>query len=186
MFAADLTWQVGESVGQRRERKARESTSEAHSIRTSVTSRSSRSSTSTEKEWWTAGLKKIRTKASSKSFTKERPVASPNSSSQQKSDLPPFQSVPEPTARHYSAWELELPHHLKESSTKPACTLSKSLSPTLPSGGSMDLLECDVPELEGDMSSRYTHSITSVSSRKSKRSIIILSPKLTGDRRSQL
>ena len=182
MFAADLTWQVGESVGQRRERKARESTSEAHSIRTSVTSRSSRSSTSTEKEWWTAGLKKIRTKASSKSFTKERPVTSP----QQKSDLPPFQSVPEPTARHYSTWELELPHHLKESSPKPACTLSKSLSSALPSGGSMDLLECDVPELEGDMSSRYTHSITSVSSRKSKRSIIILSPKLTGDRRSQL
>jgi hypothetical protein len=186
MFAADLTWQVGESVGQRRERKARESTSGAHSIRTSVTSRSSRSSTSTEKEWWTAGLKKIRTKASSKSFTKERPVTSPNSSPQQRSDLPPFQSVPEPTIRHYSAWELELPHHLKESSPKPACTVSKSLSPTLPSGGSMDLLECDVPELEGDMSSRYTHSITSVSSRESKRSILMLLPNLTGDRRSQL
>jgi hypothetical protein len=29
----------------------------------------------------------------------------------------------------------------------------------------MDLLECDVPELEGDMSSRYTHSIVSISSR---------------------
>lgn len=30
----------------------------------------------------------------------------------------------------------------------------------------MDPLECDVPELEGDISSRYTHSIISVSSRK--------------------
>lgn len=30
----------------------------------------------------------------------------------------------------------------------------------------MDLLECDVPELEGDVSSRYTHSIVSVSSRE--------------------
>lgn len=29
----------------------------------------------------------------------------------------------------------------------------------------MDILECDVPELEGDVSSRYTHSIVSVSSR---------------------
>lgn len=175
MFAADLSWQVGESVGQRRERKARESTSGAHSIRTSVTSRSSRSSTSTEKEWWTAGLNKIRTKASSKSFTKERPLTSPNSSPHQRSDLPPFQSVPEPTARHYSAWELELPHHLKESSPKSACTLAKSLSPTLPSGGSMDLMEYDVPELEGGMSSRYTHSIMSDSSRELKRSILMLS-----------
>lgn len=30
----------------------------------------------------------------------------------------------------------------------------------------MDVFEYDVPELEGDISSRYTHSIISASSRK--------------------
>lgn len=33
----------------------------------------------------------------------------------------------------------------------------------------MDLFEYDVPELEGDLSSRYTHSIVSVSSREWRR-----------------
>ena len=36
----------------------------------------------------------------------------------------------------------------------------------------MDILECDVPELEGDISSRYTHSIVSMSSRMLKTSRI--------------
>lgn len=164
MFAADLTWQVGESVGQRKERKARERTSGAPSIRTSVTSRSS--SSTDRQEWWTSGLNKIKAKTSSRSSTKGRPATSPNSTYQHQSDLPPLQPVREPTTRDFPSWELELPHHLKSSPPKPAYTLSKSLSPNLPSGGSMDLLECDVPELEGDISSRYTHSIVSVSSRK--------------------
>lgn len=163
MFAADLTWQVGESVGQRKERKARERTSGTPSIRTSTTSRSS--SSTDRQEWWTSGLNKIKAKASPKPSGKGRPVTSPNSSSLQKSGHS-HQPFCEPVARDFPAWELELPHHLTGPPPEPTYTLSKSLSPTLPSGGSMDLLECDVPELEGDMSSRYTHSIVSVSSRK--------------------
>lgn len=163
MFAADLSWQVGESVGQRKERKARERSSGTPSVRTSMTSRSS--SSTDRQEWWTSGLNKIKAKASSKSSAKGRPVTSPSSSSQQRADPPPLQPVRETIARDFPAWELELPHHLKEPVPKPTYTFSKSLSPNLPSGGSMDILECDVPELEGDISSRYTHSIVSVSSR---------------------
>lgn len=164
MFAADLSWQVGESVGQRKERKAREHSSGAPSIRTSVTSRSS--SSTDRQEWWTSGLNKIKAKASSKSVTKGRPATSSSSRSQQRSDPPPLQPIREPVTRDFSTWDLELPHHLRDHPPKPTYTLSKSLSPNLPSGGSMDLLECDVPELEGDISSRYTHSIVSVSSRE--------------------
>jgi hypothetical protein len=163
MFAADLSWQVGESVGQRKERKARERSSGTPSVRTSVTSRSS--SSTDRQEWWTAGLNKIKAKSSSKSSVKGRPVTSPSSSSQQRYDPPPLRPVRETITRDFPTWELELPNHLKEPAPKPAYTFSKSLSPNLPSGGSMDILESDVPELEGDISSRYTHSIVSVSSR---------------------
>lgn len=165
MFAADLSWQVGESVGQRKERKARERSSGTPSVRTSVTSRSSGSGSTDRQEWWTAGLNKIKAK-SSKSSTNGRPVTSPSSSSQQRADPPQLQPVRKSTAREFPTWELELPQHLKEPPLpKPAYTFSKTLSPTLPSGGSMDILEFDVPELEGDISSRYTHSIVSMSSR---------------------
>jgi hypothetical protein len=165
MFAADLSWQVGESVGQRKERKACERSSGTPSVRTSVTSRSSGSGSTDRQEWWTAGLNKIKAK-SSKSSTKGRPVTSPSSNSQQRADPPPLQPVRETIARDFPTWELELPQHLEEHPLpRPAYTFSKTLSPTLPSGGSMDILECDVPELEGDISSRYTHSIISVSSR---------------------
>lgn len=164
MFAADLSWQKAESVGQRKERKAREQSSGTPSIRTSVTSRSSGSTD--RQEWWTSGLNKIKAKGSSRSSNKGRPVTSPGSSSQQNTDPPPLQPVREAVAKDFPAWELELPHHLKDPASKPAYTFSKSLSPKLPSGGSMDLLEYDVPELEGDISSRYTHSIVSLSSRR--------------------
>lgn len=164
MFAADLSWQAGESVGARRERKARERSSGTPSVRTSTTSRSS--SSTDRQEWWTSGLNKIKAKTSSKSSTKGRPSISPDSHSQPRSDPLPLQPVGETVVRDFPTWELELPHHLKDAPPKPTYTVSKSLSPTLPSGGSMDLFECDVPELEGDLSSRYTHSIVSVSSRE--------------------
>ncbi|UPX10927.1 uncharacterized protein EKO05_0001560 [Ascochyta rabiei] len=162
MFAADLSWQKAESVGEHKERKARERSSGTPSVRTSVTSTSS-SSTDRQK-WWTSGLKKVKAKASSSSSFKARPVTSPNSSSQQRSDAPPLRPVHEMVTRDIPNWELELPYQIKDPAPQPAYTFSKSLSPRLPSGGTMDLLECDVPELEGDMSSRYTHSIVSVSS----------------------
>ncbi|KAJ8114512.1 hypothetical protein OPT61_g3627 [Boeremia exigua] len=163
MFAADLSWQVGESVGQRKERKARERSSGTPSVRTSTTSRSS--SSTDRQEWWAAGLTKIKAKASSKSSSQRRPSTSPIPNPQQRSDLPQLAPVCETVARDFPTWELEFPNHLQDSAPKPAYMVSKSLSPTLPSGGSMDLFECDVPELEGDISSRYTHSILSVSSR---------------------
>ncbi|KAF2632054.1 hypothetical protein BU25DRAFT_383614 [Macroventuria anomochaeta] len=163
MFAADLSWQIGESVGQRKERKARKRSSGTPSVRTSVTSRSSNSTD--RQEWWTSGLNKIKAKASSKSSIKGRSVTSLSSTSQQRSGPTPLQPVHESVARDFPTWELELPHQLKDPAPKPTYTFSKSLSPNLPSGGSMDLLECDVPELEGDISSRYTHSIVSTSSR---------------------
>ncbi|KAF9695970.1 hypothetical protein EKO04_005963 [Ascochyta lentis] len=162
MFAADLSWQKAESVGEHKERKARERTSGTPSVRTSITSTSS-SSTDRQKRW-TSGLKKVKAKASSNASLKARPVTSPNSTSQQRSDAPPLRPVQESMTRDVPNWELELPHHLKDPIPKPAYTFSKSLSPRLPSGGTMDMLECDVPELEGDMSSRYTHSIVSASS----------------------
>lgn len=162
MFAADLSWQKAETVGERRERKERLSGG-TPSVRTSVTSRSS--SSTDRQEWWTSGLNKIKAKAPLKSSSKGRPVTSPSSSSQQKHDPSPLQSVHESIAKDFPTWELQLPHHLKDPPPKPAYTFSKSLSPNLPSGGSMDISECDVPELEGDISSRYTHSIVSISSR---------------------
>src|SRR5690242_9922361 len=163
MFAADLSWEAGESVGARRDRKARERSSGTPSVRTSTTSRSS--SSTDRQEWWTSGLNKIKAK-SSKSSVKGRPSISPDSHSQTRSDPPPLQPVHETVIRDFPTWELELPHHLRDAPPKPTYTVLKSLSPTLPSGGSMDLSECDVPELEGDLSSRYTHSIVSVSSRE--------------------
>lgn len=163
MFAADLSWQKAESVGEHKERKARERTSGTPSVRTSTTSRSSGSTD--RQQWWTSGLKKVKAKASSKSSLKARPVTSPNSNTQQKSNPPPLQAVRESMMNDYPKWELELPHHLRDPLPQPNYTLSKSLSPRLPSGGTMDLFECDVPELEGDISSRYTHSIVSIASR---------------------
>lgn len=163
MFAADLSWQMSESVGQRKERKARERSSGSPSVRTSTTSRSS--SSTDRQEWWTSGLNKIKAKSASRSSGKSRPVTSLSSSSQQRSEPPPLQPVREKSTRDSPEWELELPHHLKDPVSNSAYTFSKSLSPKLPSGGSMNILECDVPELEGDISSRYTHSIVSMSSR---------------------
>lgn len=163
MFAADLSWQKAESVGEHKERKARERISGTPSVRTSMTSRSSGSTD--RQQWWTSGLKKVKAKASSKSSLKSRPVTSPNSCSRQRFEPPPLVPVRESATRDFPKWELELPNHLKDPAPQPAYTFSKSLSPTLPSGGTMDLSECDVPELEGDISSRYTHSIVSISSR---------------------
>ena len=165
MFATDLSWQKAESVGEHKERKTRQRSSGTPSIRTSVTSRSS--SSTDRQQWWTSGLKKVKAKASSKSM-KTRPTTSPNPTSQQNVDPPSLHSVCESSIGDFPTWELQLPHHLEEPSLQPACAPSKSVPPSLPSGGSMDLLECDVPELEGDMSSRYTHSIVSMSSRMLK------------------
>lgn len=170
MFAADLSWHgeaAAESVGQRRERKARERSSGTPSIRTSVTSKSS--SSTDRQQWWTSGLKKVRAKASSKSSVEARPVTRQSSSSQQKTDSP-LQPVRESGIKDFPTRELELPHHLRDPAPQPTYTFSKSLSPNLPSGASMDLLEYDVPELEGDVSSRYTQSIVSIASRMLKMS----------------
>lgn len=158
MFSADLSWTEPdtEKVGERKERLAREREKErltpsvAPSIRSS---KSSKSSIPEDRElWWTASLKKAR---SMKPTKKIRPGTSHSSNHSRKASS----SLPRPL-------EVETSGDLKDPTLQPAWTYSTSLSPTLPSGAPLDPPEYEVPELEGDVSSRGTNSSGSRSSRK--------------------
>jgi hypothetical protein len=139
MFSADLSWTGPdtETVGKRRERKARERGSITSSIKTTS---SSRSSQVVDRElWWTSGLKKakdirsnILRPPSHHSTASQTTVLSGSKKSDPKQ--PPSPKDPVVT----SAWPYlsTLPHNLQ-------------------SGTPLDL---DVPELEGDSSSRRTNS----------------------------
>ena len=138
MFAADLSWtdHATETVGERRERKARaQSTSSARSTK------SSKSSLADRDNPWLPTLKKANAKAGPKAAV---PAGRHASDSRKRSG-----SVPRPL-------DLDLP--LKDPILHPPWTFSSSLSSTLPSGAPLDPPECEVPELEGDMSSRRTNS----------------------------
>jgi hypothetical protein len=147
MFSADLSWTGPdtETVGKRRERKARERGSINSSIKTTS---SSRSSQVIDRElWWTSGLKKARDiksnilrPSSHHSTTSQATVLSGSKRSDPKQ--PPSPEDPAVT----SAW----PH-------------SSTLPHNLLSGTPFDL---DVPELEGDSSSRRTNSTEARCSRK--------------------
>jgi hypothetical protein len=142
MFSADLSWAdaTTEKVGERRERKARERSTRAGSIDTST---SSRSSVSADRElWWTSGLKK----AKSVRPSILRPTTSRSTSSQK---AVPFKPRQPDNARAFQ---------LKDPTLQPGWTYSTTLSPSLPSGTPLDLPVSEVPELEGDSSSRYTDS----------------------------
>ncbi|KAF2264589.1 hypothetical protein CC78DRAFT_616740 [Lojkania enalia] len=151
MFSADLSWVDPdvEKVGERRERKAKErpSSSAALSIRSS---QSSKSSIPDDKEiWWPASLKKAK---------QTIPIARPRpetTHSGHKSRKPSI-SVPQPI-------EIE-PRDVRDPTLQPAWTYSTSLHSTLPSGAPIDPPEYEVPELEGDLSSRRTGSSGSRSS----------------------
>jgi hypothetical protein len=155
MFSADLSWvdPDTEKVGERRERiaKERSSTSAAPSLRNSI---SSKSSIFDNRElWWTSGLKKAKGLKPSK---KGRPDTSHSTPDTRKAS----NSLPR-TLQH------EPSDDLRDPTLQPAWTYSTTLSTTLPSGAPLDPPEHEVPELEGDLSSRCTNSSGSRSSRKS-------------------
>jgi len=155
MFSADLSWTEPnvEKVGERRERKARERSSTAGSIKTTS---SSRSSISADRElWWTSGLKRAKGLQSS--------VLRPSSNRSTNS-----QRHPQYAQKNL---HLELPQGLKDPTLQPSWTYATTLSPTLPSGAPFDLPVHEVPELEGDSSSRRTTS-TSTDTRFSREQII--------------
>lgn len=150
MFTADLSWSdpMVEKVGERRERKARERASTAGSFKTTT---SSRSSISADRElWWTSGLRKAKGLQSNIL----RPSSNRSTSSQKTT-----RSVPKRS-------DLELPHSLKDPTLQPSWTYASTLSHTLPSGAPFDLPIDEVPELEGDTSSRRTASTEMRFSRK--------------------
>ncbi|KAF2866731.1 hypothetical protein BDV95DRAFT_504302 [Massariosphaeria phaeospora] len=156
MFSADLSWvdPDTEKVGQRKERIARERSASATPSLKST--RSSKSSIPEDRElWWTTGLKK----AKNLKPTRARPETSYSTIRPRK-----VSSVFPPTRESQTD-----PLELKDPTLQPAYTYTTKLSPALPSGASLDLPENEVPELEGDYSSRYTNSSGSRSSRKFRR-----------------
>jgi hypothetical protein len=146
MFAADLQLaKEAETVGARRERKARERSSRTASIDTSTIS--SKSSVSTERElWWSAGLKKAKN-------IKPR-ILRPSTSRSTSSHKTTPNTMPKKL-------DLRLARDFKDPALQPSYTYSSTLSPTLPSGDSLHLQDYEVPELEGDVSSRRTESTRS-------------------------
>jgi hypothetical protein len=164
MFSADLSWTESnvEKVGERRDRKARERSSTAGSIKTSS---SSRSSESADRElWWTSGLKKAKGLQSSVL----RPSSNRSSSNSQ-------------STTHFVSKKLALkfPQGLKDPTLQPSWTYATTLSPTLPSGAPFDLPVQEVPELEGDRSSRRTTSTEARFSREQPTVIGLEEKKLT-------
>ncbi|KAL6706510.1 hypothetical protein ACN47E_005449 [Coniothyrium glycines] len=142
MFTADLSWSdpTTETVGERRERKARQRATRAASIDTPV---SSRSSVSGDNElWWTSGLRKA------KSIRPNilRPSTSRSTGSQQAVSFKPRLS----NFSHARA--------VRDPALQPGWIYSTTLSPNLPSGIPLDPPLSEVPELEGDASSQYTNS----------------------------
>jgi hypothetical protein len=156
MFTADLSWTGPdtEKVGERRERKARERSITAASIKTSS---SSRNSSYVDRElWWTSGLKKAKGIRSN--------ILRPSSHRSSSSDT----TIARPNPKKL---EIQVPHSLRDPTLQPAWTYETTLSPTLPSGASFDLPVHDVPELEGDTSSRHTNSTEPRFSREYSKSI---------------
>ncbi|KAL5120254.1 hypothetical protein ACEQ8H_001812 [Pleosporales sp. CAS-2024a] len=133
MFSADLSWggPDTETVGERRERKARERASTAGSIKTST---SSRSSVVADRDlWWTSGLKK----AKSIKSNYLRPSSEHSSTSQ---------------ATAQSAKKGKLGLQTPDSFENP--TLQPEWTYTAPFDSAID----EVPELDGDSSSQRTNS----------------------------
>lgn len=165
MFAADLSWTEPdtEKVGERRERiaKERSTPSAAPSVKSSRSSKASVSSIADDRElWWTSNLKKAKSLNPIRK-PKLRPGTSRSTATQQSRKA--SSTLPRTV-------EIEIPNDLRDPSLQPAWTYSSSLSATLPSGAPLDPPEYEVPELEGDYSSRGTNSSGSRSSRKCRMS----------------
>lgn len=135
--------------------KERPPSSGPPSLRSSKSSRASVSSIADDRElWWTSSFKKAKSLKPSRKF---RPGTS-RSAATEYSRKP---SVTQPRTL-----EIELPQELRDPCLQPAWTYSSTLSPTLPSGAPLDPPVYEVPELEGDLSSRGTYSTGSHSSSK--------------------
>lgn len=154
MFATDLPLErEAETVGARRERKAKERTGRPPSTGTSNTSRSSAGSFTNERElWWTASLKKAKI---------IKPKILRPSSVQSGSSRTTAVTVPGTLATQKS-------REFKDPALQPAWTYTSSFATTLPSGNTFQLeqQQHQVQELEGDNSSRQTNSTVSRFSRK--------------------
>lgn len=153
MFATELVLaQEAETFGARKQRKARQQSVTGSSINTSIGSQSSTSSESTEREqWWSQSLKK---KAKSIKPKILRPSTSKSTASQ-KTINAVTQNL-----------DSQLALHFKDPALQPSWTYTSSLSSTLPSGDSLHSRD-QVPDLDGDISSRRTDSTRSRVSRKS-------------------
>jgi hypothetical protein len=157
MFSADLSWTDPdtEKIGERRERIAKERS--LHSTTPSVTSsRSSIASSLADDRqlWWTSSLRKAK---SFKPNKKARPSTSHSNVTEVSRRTSGLRSL-----------ETEPSGELKDPSLQPSWTYSSTLSSNLPSGAPLDppAPEYEVPELEGDLSSRGANSTGSRSSRK--------------------
>ncbi|KAJ4354388.1 uncharacterized protein N0V89_006124 [Didymosphaeria variabile] len=163
MFSADLSWTDPntEKVGERRERIAKERS--LHSTTPSVTSsRSSIASSFADDRqlWWTSSFRKAKSLRPNK---KARPLTSrSNVTDASRRESTCLRSV-----------ETEPNRELKDPSLQPSWTYSSTLSATLPSGAPLDppAPEFEVPELEGDLSSRGANSTGSRSSHERRWSL---------------
>ncbi|KAI4625302.1 uncharacterized protein J4E87_005149 [Alternaria ethzedia] len=157
MFATDLPLdQEAESVGARRERKTKERSIRSNSIHTSRTSTSSANSGSTDREqWWSSGLKKA------KSIKPRilRPSTGQTTDSQRNAKTVPAEL------------DLTRTHKLKDPALHPSWTYTGTIPAKLPSGDSLHPQQDEVPELEGEKSSRKTDSTRSRVSHDRKRSV---------------
>ncbi|KAI4924601.1 hypothetical protein J4E85_007717 [Alternaria conjuncta] len=157
MFATDLPLdQEAESVGARRERKTKERSIRSNSIHTSRTSTSSANSGSTDREqWWSSGLKKA------KSIKPRilRPSTGQTTDSQRTAKTVPAEL------------DLTRTHKLKDPALHPSWTYTGTIPAKLPSGDSLHPQQDEVPELEGEKSSRKTDSTRSRVSHDRKRSV---------------
>jgi hypothetical protein len=158
MFSADLSWTDPdtEKVGERKQRIAREKEKERSLSSAAPSVRSGKSSTTSVPDdrelWWTSGLKKAK---NIRPLKKPRPGTSRSAEhAKRTSSLLPQQL------------ESDTLNDLRDPTLQPSWTYSTMLSAKLPSGAQLDPPEYDVPELEGDVSSRGTNSSGSRSSSK--------------------
>lgn len=157
MFAADLSWTepTTETVGERRERKAREKDRERSMASSAASTTSGQSSNSVRPEkgaWWPSGLRK------SKSVKPAIVVRPPTGSSQTSKGT---MTRPFPPQLKVQTSDL-----LRDPALQPAWTYSSTLSPTLPSGAPLDPPGYVVPELEGDVTWQGSESAGTLTSRQ--------------------
>lgn len=165
MFTADLSWtEAGtETVGQRRERKSRERSSTANSVATSTSPRSSLNGERERDLWWSSGLRKARTLKP----CLRRPSSARSSTSQR--TVKTVDQVPNGAPAD----------NLRSIHLQPTWPFSNQPSPGPTTGNSIDLSIHEVPELEGDNSSRRTDSTEPRISRESDLSMVCEVPYLT-------